>query len=1472
MAYFEVCPKCGSDDVLGNRKRESAHCNHCGYASAPEKLSDFVPPAPLDLVQRCHSLAHSPAWLDAVLEHWPTPIAHEYQRLRELLGAAQPDVTGAVWQLKDVAEVLLKFPALVLYRDLCCNEPAQVGAAIKRQLLAKPLSMGDWHALGLNLSERVLQSQNPQLLSVGVASLFRDARGRPTVLMNLLQRMVRWRNDEIAHGAFRIDAQELVQSLEDWIGQLNAAWAAHVSVWGALSLVRRDADPSDPARLLMGCAALHTHSHAQATAGRLEALCLETAPERSLLLSPYVSLRLCAECVHHDVFFFDSYKGRDRRAFYLDYFRGHKMSLAGHMDRDLHQDVAMLPDADASTDVPDSLVDTDPGYLRGSVFNLLQAQQLKASLLSPEYLHQPLEAFMASHNKGIFWLKAQGHVGKTLFTQDVLQRNAKRQALCCAFYIKREYNAYPVQFATALGTALCSDDVLDLTARTKALPELASDISPDQAPAAFVDWITALRRISGKRDQSLVVCIDGLDELPDGANQLSIAHYLPDAAQLPVGVYLLLTSRPASDCPTWLNSWLQSRLHDGPHMQTMLVDPASNQSYHALMRTYFYSHLDVQWKHDVHQAMAYAAAPSGLQQPAPEMPESMQAFAKKQLSPGAREVNWAVVNPVFADFESCFHSLLEKAEYRFLFFSYLVDTLATLAEWKVIEGLPSGKQMFAHFIAQLELQLSDKLHALAMRVLLTLAAAEEVDAHQRSWHLVSPPWTGLPLGLLAALLNDSESAADGSAISDRLVFVLYTLKTVLASYKADATLDSRFSLGLKGLGPALRELKARELDQVHAQLAGQFMDEWSGNFDAIPDADISAQYLLGTALGHTDLSQDAVLQARLAADIGLGNGGWLTKANHALGRNDLAQALLWLERLIEMQRRVLLAGSTTVDMDLLALTYFRNRREQAKLYAGQGKVQAALAALGKLQHDIRRDMASSTALTYEIFKEFLLTEEQRGWLLLDHMQDAEAAMPHFETCFQSCIGNLRLDMPLQQYLELTAMNMRFELRLAQCYRAQKRSAQWQFHINAATLACSQFQQAGPMPTQMAMVQTQLVLEIDRVALEDGEGGRLEGLQAALASMRAVPAEQQQGDYQIAVVELLSRMAFIYSSRNDDQEACARCAAEAVQRLRPLCAQNAALQVQMAQALVLLDSAQAALGEKTLARDAGNEARAIYSQIKGKPAEADMTPRLEQTLAVVAQNSAALERREALRPGGVGLDEAYGAAEALDLEESPAEGMAAWQVVRTCLDRYLADIGDGDGNEKAPNRTQLDWLSAVCHMKTGIALHYLQRVPSARQSFGEAVQLFLPLQTWAQAKERDIPDNLATSLQWLAYLDECEGRYPEAIAQYLHSLEVMAAAIEAGHFEDFEVFTLGLKKSVWWAVQLEREPDLRAILVNLQASITGAQLQTQWIQSEVANLVFYVGAVLADGPQVLRLALQQQPGAVLPTLLADLGLA
>ncbi len=66
-------------------------------------------------------------------ETWPGPIAHEYHRLRELL--TEGHIVPAIFQLKDLVEVMIKFPALVMARDLLQHGDQEAGRAARRVIV-----------------------------------------------------------------------------------------------------------------------------------------------------------------------------------------------------------------------------------------------------------------------------------------------------------------------------------------------------------------------------------------------------------------------------------------------------------------------------------------------------------------------------------------------------------------------------------------------------------------------------------------------------------------------------------------------------------------------------------------------------------------------------------------------------------------------------------------------------------------------------------------------------------------------------------------------------------------------------------------------------------------------------------------------------------------------------------------------------------------------------------------------------------------------------------------------------------------------------------------------------------------------------------------------------------------------------------------------------------------------------------------
>ncbi len=183
--------------------------------------SFFQPPPALSQAERdkdinkCKELGadwQRQPWLRTVLEIWPGPIAHEVHILGELLNAGK--VAGALLQMRDVAEVLIKLPAVILVRDLLEHgAPAPVAAKIHQTLYNSALSMGTWLSLlrdDLTPTVQDLAKAGRALIAPDIAALFRSPSGQLTPLHRALEHQNTRRNWDIGHGAFRFDESEIV--------------------------------------------------------------------------------------------------------------------------------------------------------------------------------------------------------------------------------------------------------------------------------------------------------------------------------------------------------------------------------------------------------------------------------------------------------------------------------------------------------------------------------------------------------------------------------------------------------------------------------------------------------------------------------------------------------------------------------------------------------------------------------------------------------------------------------------------------------------------------------------------------------------------------------------------------------------------------------------------------------------------------------------------------------------------------------------------------------------------------------------------------------------------------------------------------------------------------------------------------------------------------------------------------------------
>ncbi len=857
-------------------------------------------------------------WVDSLSTEWPGPIAHEYHRLREAVDEqSDRNAVAAAWQLKDTAEVLIKLPVLAMARDAAKHlDLPEVAAEVRGTLLNRP-SMGHWLGLADRLAKAILESDRRETLVLpGLPLLFRNPRegGKPkqTPLIKLLDELVEWRNEQLGHGAMGVDHDALWDDLLPRIESLNLALAEAAT-----------ADPWGEARFHLDAGeTLHGHESIlkrhQSDGGQHETQMVglrfsrrdPSGGDRSIDLSPYVAARRCSVCSKLDVFFFNSFtRGKSdstSRFAFLDYLAGHATSRPGFQEASLLQELQRLDEdgGGSNAEGPDEdAASLDGPAIAGTLQDLLDAAAVERDILPPRHLIDWASGFLNKHDGGVLWLLAPGHTGKSVFAGGIahhlggetgqepsLQLDPEGEVGVMTFHIKREHRCFSPQFREALHGGLIRRELLDLRAQREDLPRLDTDA--DNPAAALVDLLKRLRQRAGIRraDRKIVICLDGLDELrppdeaPDDAPRSpSILDYIPKPHDLPEGFFILLTSRPQEDCPKWMWQAMQERVEGHAELGTLELS-TEHPDYRSLLRDYFNGKLIDRYTQMI--ANVYGQHLDGVaptrhgeagQQAWASLSNVQQAAAKRVWKDLCEQRGRADAGPrplepladVVRQMDRLFEQVLDRGEGRFLYVSHLVNLLADRElALDAVEGLPRGEALFELYLGRLERALPPKLYGLAKRVLLVLAAEEEAydwDVNIQPPGYADPEWKGLPLNILAGLLDGLWAEAGG--LSPRLVFVLYTLKQLLSTHKAEAADHTRYRLGLKGLTATLRERWLEELQTTHRRLAETFLLDWGGRWQELPISDPAVLQRLARLPAHVEQAADDAGAAFLTVDL-----------------------------------------------------------------------------------------------------------------------------------------------------------------------------------------------------------------------------------------------------------------------------------------------------------------------------------------------------------------------------------------------------------------------------------------------------------------------------------------------------------------------------------------------------------------------------------------------------------------------------
>ena len=776
------CPHCGSAKVKWRPKVQAWECCDCEErfpGPPPADNPDPIADVESTYRSRARALANHTMWIETICTTWPGPIASTYSLLREVLRNGQIDASAFV--LKDFIEILARFTVLAMAQDVLICAPEAYQKEVRYELFSKPPSLGDW----LRLANKFATWENGNVTGLvfpELAHFWRHGKDRsPLAIFLEKERFVKWRNETLGHGVRGNDLDQTMKDLERFLGDgedsVHAALRPFADFWQTIRLTDTDG------HTLMGAQSIHTETSIGHALGTMRPLFL--VRDNSLQrfpLTPFFSGRRCQICDRSETFLYDSTRPStpcpDFRLW--NYERGHPFRVNGSRDPEFQAQYNAIHDPDSVTAKDGFTEDA----LADDLAAILEAQLVDRNYLSPTYLRAPLLEFLEEgrHNErgGLYWLQAPAHVGKSTFAQgldphyrdQLKEESLPNEYAIVVFYIRREYQYHIPQFAETLQEGL--RESLGLRAQNAPLPSLELT---DPRPESLCQFLAAFQKL-GKRP--LLVVLDGLDELAE--EHPGIADYLPAAKDLPPEVFLLVTSRPIADIPTWLQNKIA--ILRGAHIRNV-----------------------------------------GLQDS--DYRDLLDKFARDRLDKRLTNL---------------LPELYQKSDGRFLYFSFLVGRLADgdLAS-DDIGRLANPEQLVPQYLKALQERYAKTAQGdLLQRVLLHLAAGEAIflGHNNRLPVLAQTPWHGLPMPILCQAIEGQ------SAMTPRLASTLYLLKPLLGTWRGDNS-DPLYRLGIKGLQEIIQGLYRAELNTLYDRHFRQVLEETEQHSSRSADLDWIACHLDG---------------------------------------------------------------------------------------------------------------------------------------------------------------------------------------------------------------------------------------------------------------------------------------------------------------------------------------------------------------------------------------------------------------------------------------------------------------------------------------------------------------------------------------------------------------------------------------------------------------------------------------------------
>ena len=444
-------------------------------------------------------------WRREYFDKLPTFIAHEYRRL--WLMTRRPNVFCMVYQLKDVGEVLMKFPVLCAAAYLDNDE-------VSGKLVEKALSIGDWQRICQYIigeyggKPRFELPECLRNILTGIHQVYCDTN------------IANYRNDYLGHGAMGFEDNQGYRDFGEKLINAISSYLANVLPDYARLKVTVDGTEFTGWRVPKGFSTkaepvLHIEG-------------------REIPLYPYM-----ANSEKHGILFFDYYKAtqNNQLANGLNYVRGggrktfvapYYCEVYGRQFGDAIQKGASGMD-----------MTTEDSVSTPEIEKVLSELNEADNFVRPEYLINWLGGKLKDDKGSVQLLMMERGMGKTAFSYAAASGTVKYDGVfACAYYAGQ--TGMRSDFISGINTALSTDLVQVQEGPDKFV---LLERNAEDKPASL---LASLRYFRDKHAEKhgkpkLLLILDGVDELPQ--ESAGLFEYLPNPDELPDNVYILITTR-----------------------------------------------------------------------------------------------------------------------------------------------------------------------------------------------------------------------------------------------------------------------------------------------------------------------------------------------------------------------------------------------------------------------------------------------------------------------------------------------------------------------------------------------------------------------------------------------------------------------------------------------------------------------------------------------------------------------------------------------------------------------------------------------------------------------------------------------------------------------------------------------------------------------------------------------------------------